>query len=444
MSSVWRLRNNISWFFALYVVLVCQTAIAQTEVDPMSHLQFLAGNKWVIKDKMQQSSKTTNTGEVVFTLALDKRIINFTKYYYLGTNDLRPGTKGTLALNPFLGKVKQFTFSDDGQTTEGVLSEVTKKGFTIEYDKFLPDGQKVKGKEVFKKTSKDVIEVGRFSWNGNQWQAVSTFVWTRNSKKVAYNPVNKTTNTKKYTFKTREWAVPLKFAVNKRSEGLVFKPYSSDVNVYRHSYAYTLVGSFKVNKMIVSKLQLKLELFDKADKLLFTKNYKAINFLSPSYRSGDDVPIKILKYVRNQPLAAIAKAKLSVQTISKVAAPAKFEPSEKLDFTWGTSQPANAAIEIRGRQNSVSKSYRKGFRSYKFLIEVKNTGKLLFKGLILRFEWLNEQNQVIFTKKCYVATILSPHILPGTMRLYSSSVLLSDAKVKNPGRYRIVVDSVTL
>ncbi|EAY26996.1 hypothetical protein [Microscilla marina] len=444
MNTTWKIQKKMHWFFALYVALVCQTAIAQTEVDPMSHLQFLASNKWIIKDKMQQSSKTTNTGEVVFTLALDKRIINFTRYYYLGTNDLRPGTKGTLALNPFLGKIKQFTFSDDGQTTEGVLSEVTKKGFTIEYDKFLPDGQKVKGKEVFKKKSQGVIEVKRFSWNGNQWQAVSAFLWTRNSKKVAYKPVTKTINTKKYTFETREWDVPLKVVVNKKSEGLVFKPYTSGVDVYRHSYAYELVGSFKVNKMIVSKLQLKLELFDKADKLLFTKNYNAISFLFPSYRSGDDIPIKILKYVKDQPLAAIAKAKLSVQTISKVAAPEKFEPSEKVEFTWGTSQPANAAIEIRGRQNSVSKSYRKGYRSYKFLLEIKNTGKLLFKGLTLRFEWFNDQNEVIFTKKCYVVTILSPHILPGTMRLYSSSVLLSDAKVKNPGRYRIVVDSVTL
>lgn len=437
----------MSWFFALSIALLMgQTAIAQNEVDPMSYLQFLAGKKWVIKDKMQQSSKTTNTGEVVFELELDKRILNFTKYYYLSANDLRPGTKGTFAINPFLGKIKQFTFSDDGQTTEGVVSEIDAQGFTIEYDKFLPDGQKMKNKEVFKKKGKDQLEVSNFSWDGSQWQAVSGFVWTRNAKKVAYRPVKKNgSHQPQYTFKPREWDVPVQFVADPKSKGLEFKSYTSDVNVYKHSYAYELLGGIKVNKMIVSKLNLKLVLFDKDGKVLLTKSDMTVNnFLSPSYRSGDVIPVKILKYTKNQALMPIAKAQLSVQTISKVAAAEKFTPSEKLPFTWGTRQPANVALEIRGRQNSVSASYKKGHRAYNFLLEVQNKGKLLIKGLVIRFEWLNEENKVIFAKKGYVATILNPPILPDVTRLYSITVNLPNTKVAHPERYRIVVDSVTL
>jgi hypothetical protein len=432
---------------AFSIALTYQTASAQSEVDPMSYLQFLTGNKWVIKDKMQQSSKTTNTGEVVFELALDKRIINFTKYYYLSANDLRPGTKGTLGLNPFLGKIKQFTFSDDGQTTEGVVTEANAQGFTIEYDKFLADGQKMKNKEVFKKKGKDQIEVSTFSWDGSQWQAMSGFIWTRNTKRVAYNPVKRpsTGNKSRYTFKPREWDVPIKFIANQKSKGLVFKPYTSDVNVYTRSYAYELLGGIRVNKMIVSKLNLKLVLFDKNGKVVFTKSDMTVNnFLSPAYRSGDDIPVKILKYVKNQPLKEIAKAELSVQTISKVTAAEKFRPSEKLAFTWDTRQPANVALEIRGRQNSVSKSYKKGHRKYKFLLEIQNTGKVLLKSLIIRFEWLDDQNNVIFSKKGYVATILNPPIMPDVTRLYSIAIHLANAKVARPERYRIVVDSITL
>lgn len=418
---------------------------SQAQVNPMDYLGFLTGKKWIIKDKVQQSSKNMNAGEVVFTWALDKRIIKFTRYYYLSTNNLRPGAEGTFALNPFSEKIRRFTFSDDGQTTEGLITQINQQKITLEYSKFTPDGQQIKTREIYQKQSENKLEVRHFSWDGNNWQAKNTYVWIRGQKQVAYTPPTKKVADNPQTFTSEQWDVPVIFAANSKSKGLDFKTYSSEVDVYPHSYSYEVVGSIKINKLIVSKLDLKIELLDKDGKVRFTETDMTINkFMTSSYRSGDEVPFKIIKSIKNQPLVRIAKARLKVQNIGKIPAPEKFAPSKNLKLLWSKNKPANVGLEIRERLSNVTNSYKKDFYRQKLILEVKNTGHLVLKTIIIKVEWLNPQNQVVFSKKGYVSTIINPDVLPGKTRLYKGSFSLPRNKVTSPNRYRIIIDSVTL
>lgn len=434
-------------FLSLYQVFA--QAAVKPEVNPMSHLQFLVGKKWIIKDKVQQSSKNINTGEVIFEWALDKRIIKFTYYYYLDSNALRPGIEGTMALNPLLEKVRHFSFSDDGQTTEGYITKSNTKGLTIEYDKFLPDGQQIKSKEVYTITSGNTLEVKHSNWNGSSWQPTSAFIWTRNKNKVAYTPPPKNNSSankgKKYTFASDEWDVPVTFVNNAQTKGLKFVSYTSNVDVYQHSYSYEVIGGLKVDRLQISKLDLKLELLDKEGKVRFIDSDMTVSpFLTPSYRSGDEIPVKIIKPVENQPLVKITQARLSVKAMTKIAAPEKFTPSKKMTLTWEKNKPGNVDVEIKERLNNITNAYKKGFHSQKLLFEVKNTGKLVLKTVTIRIEWLNKQNQVIFSKKRYINTIINPPILPGQTRLYKGSYYLQKSLVKAPNHYRIIIEEVSL
>ncbi|OJJ22545.1 hypothetical protein BKI52_07640 [marine bacterium AO1-C] len=436
----------------ILLLLINITAFAQSDInqqDPMTKLSFLVGNKWIIKDKLQQSSNNSNVGEIVFEWALDKRIINFTKYYYLSAKQLRPGTKGTMALNPFSEKVKHFTFSDDGQTTEGMITQVNKSGITLEYDKFLSDGQKMKVKEIYSLKTKDQLEISVLNWDGSSWQPANTFVWTRNKSKVAYQPTRKTpqgNNTgKTYRFTPEEWTVPIEFTPNNRSQGLKFTSYTSEVSVYRDSYIYSVTGNLKVDKLIISSLELKVELLDKDGKVRFTEtDYTISSLMSPQYRSGDEVPIKILKVVKNKPLIRIAKARIMVKGIKKIAAPAQFSPSKKLKITWRNGKPNNIDLAFSERLSNVSNAYKPGFFSQKLVLEVKNTGNLELKTISVRLEWLNAQNQVVFSQKKHVSTIINPTILPGKIHMDKMTNRLPKNKVANPARYRIVVEEVSI
>ena len=440
--------------FTLFFLLVFVfTTAAQSEVkqqDPMTTLGFLVGNKWIIKDKLQQSSNNSNVGEIVFEWALDKRIINFTKYYYLSAKQLRPGTQGTFALNPFAEKIKHFTFSDDGQTTEGIVTKSNKEGLTLEYDKFLPDGQKMKVKESYRIKTRDKLEVSFFNWDGSNWQAASTFVWIRNKSKVAYKTPKKpklvNTPGKTYRFTPDEWEVPVEFIKNSQSKGFQFSSHSSKMNVYRDSYIYKVTGGLKIDKLIVSSLDLRLELLDKDGKVRFTETDYAVNsIMSPQYRSGDEIPIKILKLVKNQPLIKIAKARIRIKASKKITAPNTFSPSKKLKVSWRNNKPNNVDLEFSERLSNVSNAYNKpNFYNQKLVLEVKNTGNLELRTITVRLEWLNAQNQVVFSKKQHVSTIINPSVLPGKIHLDKMSNQIPKNKVSNPSRYRVVVEEVSI
>ena len=425
---------------------------AQSEVnqqDPMITLSFLVGNKWIIKDKLQQSSNNSNVGEVVFEWALDKHLIQFTKYYYLSATQLRPGTKGTLSLNPFSEKIRHFSFSDDGQTTEGTVTQANKSGITLEYDKFLPDGQKMKIKEVYQLKAKDQMEVRVFNWNGSNWQATNTFTWTRNKNKVAYQPPankqrkNATKRTARFT--PEEWTVPIEFVPNAQSKGLKFTSYNSGVNVYSNAYSYKATGSLQVDRLIVSYLKLKVDLLDKAGKVRFTGTDLTVgSLLSPQYRSGDEIPVTILKSIRNQPLVRIAKARVTVQRIKKIPAPLEFSPSKKLKISWRNGKPNNIDLAFRERLNNTSNSYKSGFFSQKLVLEFKNTGNLELKTISVTIEWLNAQGKVVFSKKRHLRTIIDPTVLPGKIHIDKITNQIPKGKVTNPGRYQIIVEKVSI
>ncbi|HAS45843.1 MAG TPA: hypothetical protein DCS93_35505 [Microscillaceae bacterium] len=438
-------RLSILLLFLINFAAIAQTNIAQQ--DPMTKLSFLVGNKWIIKDKLQQSSNNSNVGEIVFEWALDKRLINFTKYYYLSAKQLRPGTQGTLALNPFSEKIRHFTFSDDGQTTEGIVTQATQSGITLAYDKFLPDGQKMKVKEVYQLKTKDQIEVTVLNWDGSGWQAANTLIWTRNKSKVAYQPSRKTTPStgKTYRFKSQEWNVPVEFISNPKSTGLKFTAYTSEVNVYRNSYMYSVTGNLKVDKLIISSLELKVELLDKEGKVRFTeKDYAISSLMSPQYRSGDEIPLKILKSIKNQPLVRIAKARIIVKAIKKITAPTQFSPSKKLTITWRNGKPNNIDLAFSERLSNISNAYKPGFYSQKLVLEVKNTGNLALSTITVTLEWLNDQNKVVFSQKRHVSTIINPSVLPDKTHMDKMTNRIPKNKVTNPARYRIVIEEVSI
>lgn len=235
--------------------------------------------------------------------------------------------------------------------------------------------------------------------------------------------------------------IPVVFAENVKSAGIIFDIESSEFKSYENSYSYNLKGYLIANQIELSKLKVKIELKDANGKVIISDNKTVLNYHGGSARSGDAIPFNYLKYVKNATLPVFSEVVVTVTYVDKQNAAASYEISKQKDFTWASERPQNYDIEIRQRISNVSTGFNDGVYN-KLDLEVENIGNVAIHTLKLELQWFNTAGEMVSSKDCFITSSSNPKIKRGQTRVISATWEIKNTTKEGLDGYKIIVVSI--
>ncbi|NEQ52370.1 MAG: hypothetical protein F6K11_19885 [Leptolyngbya sp. SIO3F4] len=214
--------------------------------------------------------------------------------------------------------------------------------------------------------------------------------------------------------------------------GLALDPRLSRLDNYEDSSYYTLQGVLLNNgDQEIDALWLQVEYLNKEGTVVATESKEAITSSDAIVRPGDYHAFDLI-YKTTPDLGNV---RLSVSTIDQVPAPAAYNPSPKVKYSWAGQQPTQLNFDLNTRGESFD-VYDIGDSAY-FKAEwvVSNTGDTAIRRLKFQTDFYNRQNQLILSKDVLAVYGSDAPMLPGEVR----PVKVITSIDQDYGRYEVTV-----
>lgn len=242
-------------------------------------------------------------------------------------------------------------------------------------------------------------------------------------------------------FKSHEEELNVEFVSGKAGHDLDIQVESSLFRLYRGSFSFDLRAEVIPSDIEVSRLRLKVELFDRDGKIIISDFADVIRNYDPPARSGDVIPFRFLEY-RKRPASNVSRAEVSVQMIEKRPSPAWYEASEPVEIEWHCRQPEGMNISVQQRTGSIIKSRLSNDVFHKIVYEAENTGSKSIRHLELSILWENDKGETLETKKMFAVTAPEPKLKIGQKRIMGRTFRLPGMAEKNFKKCRVRVTGI--
>jgi len=216
---------------------------------------------------------------------------------------------------------------------------------------------------------------------------------------------------------------------------------SSQFEAFDKAYSYTLKVDLIPTDVEINALTLKIEIFDKNNKVIITDSRSLSGKNSINYRNNDIIPVGLAYYRDANPIPQLGEVRLSIEYIEKEDASAKYNSSNSVEVQWAITKPSNFDIQVRQRQSSFTKRSSGGFYHY-LVFEAQNTGNTSISALETEIRWYNKKNKLVETKQFFLNTTSEPRIKRNQTRLSYGTWEVKDIDTEEFEKIVVTVISV--
>lgn len=258
---------------------------------------------------------------------------------------------------------------------------------------------------------------------------------TQISSQSDKNGQDKTIETTKNLFIKENLDIPIGLVENLKSNGLHLDFESSYLKKTSEGFVYQFKGSLITQKFEIDALQIKLELINQKNEIIYTTTVDILEDLDYEARQGDAIPITLL--IQEKKLNEnIKRATLEVIEIQKTIAPDTYEDSPILNPTWEIPQTENMDFILRQRYQTIKPEA--DIFSHEIVFEIKNTGKSAIKTLQIQIEWYDLNEELIHTETLELINLTQTILKPKQKRIKAGSYLI-DLKLGDFKEYKVKI-----
>lgn len=227
--------------------------------------------------------------------------------------------------------------------------------------------------------------------------------------------------------KPTKGGIPVNFIVDDNSENLVlnvqnveYRHYSKNTGLY-----FSILGELELKKIDVQELQIQVNLYDQTNKIIVSDFKTIVASHSFGYRSGDIIPFRFFKMIKDSELPAAKKIDISVSKITQTVSSGSYEPSQRADYKWGIPKPNNYDVDVRMRHLVPSEASFGNTKTYlKMVLEVENKGNLPIKHLCFMVQFFDKEGKLIENNKIYAITTGQTILPQGKTRIHQRTFAL--------------------
>lgn len=215
---------------------------------------------------------------------------------------------------------------------------------------------------------------------------------------------------------------------------LVFTPYDN-------SFACTVNGYLKLDKIEVSRISLQMTFFDENETLMHTETYSPIPESDEViYRSGDLIPIHVLIYEEKAATKPWKKVKIKVEMIEKNNVSGNSVKAKELPLKWQNEPNENYKLTLKSRFDNISEGLNEQKSFHKLEYEISNVGNYSLKQLELGIYYYGKNGKLLDKCERYVFTDSDAKLNTGQTRLFYTTCGF-DAPKREFDHFEVVVVS---